>query len=80
MGITTHHWPKGREHSEAVGATFQLWWQWLTSSGTEIGREVCQGRFRLGVKTHLSSKRAVIQWHGLPREVGESPSLEVLQS
>ena len=41
---------------------------------------LCQERFRLGIRTHLSSERAVMQWHRLPREVGESPSPEVLQS
>ena len=39
-----------------------------------------QERFRLDMKKHLFSKRAVLQWHRLPREVVQTPSLEVFQS
>lgn len=44
------------------------------------GLRLCQGRVRLGTGAHFSFERAVMQWYRLPREVGESLSLEVLQS
>ena len=47
---------------------------------TGDGLRLCQGRVRLGTGAHFSSEREGMQWHGLPREVGESLSLEVLQS
>ena len=43
------------------------------------GLELCQGRFRLAMRRHFSSARALRRWDGLPREVVESPSLGVLR-